>query len=346
MSDSPKILIIQTAFLGDVILALPIVQTLRNIYSHSGIDFLCIPSTQNVLQNNPYIRNIIVYDKHNSGFKELHKLTHAIRDNKYDMVLCPHRSFRSALITYFSGAKIRIGFDRNSCSFLLTNKVHYEKNSHEIERDLSLVKAIQGISLNKEQIEIKPKLFPSKEDDSIINNFTNLKNSTNLITLAPCSKWFTKQLPVNYTVSIIKELISLGYTVALIGGSGDIDYGREAEKLVKNDKLHNFCGKLTPLQSFLLITKALVNISADSAAAHLAAASNTPVVQIYGSTVPVFGFYPLTSKHIIIENNNLDCRPCTDHGRTECPLKHFRCIEDLSTGDIVKSAVSMIGSHD
>jgi len=95
------------------------------------------------------------------------------------------------------------------------------------------------------------------------------------------------------------------------------------------------------LQSYLLISKACVHITTDSAAAHLAAASDTPIVQIYGSTVPAFGFYPLTSKHIVIENINLNCRPCTNHGKTVCPLKHFRCIEDLSPKDIARSAMDL-----
>ncbi|RPI16336.1 MAG: glycosyltransferase family 9 protein [Ignavibacteriae bacterium] len=344
MTSSPKVLIIQTAFLGDVILALPVVQTLKNVYPESEMDFLCIPSTQNVLQNNPAMRNIIVYDKHHSGIKGLHDIIHTIRNNKYDIVLCPHRSFRSAMITFFSGAKVKIGFDRNSFSFLLTHKVHYESNAHEVERDLSLVKAVPDISLNKEQIELRPKLFPSKGDDKIVSdliNLTNFINLINLVTLSPCSKWFTKQLTKQKTIGIINELIASGYTAALIGGSEDVNYCREVEKEVNNEKLLNFCGKLTPLQSYLLISKASVHISVDSAAAHLASAAGTPIVQIYGSTVPAFGFYPLTSKHIVIENLNLDCRPCTDHGRTECPLKHFRCIEDLNAKDIVRSAMDL-----
>lgn len=341
MSESPKILIIQTAFLGDVILALPAVQTLKNIYASSEIDFLCIPSAQNVLQNNPYIRSIIVYDKHFSGTKGFHEIVHLIRDNKYDIILCPHRSFRSAMITYFSGAKVRIGFDKNSFSFLLTGKVHYETNEHEIKRDLSLMKAIPGINIPGEKTELKQKLFPSEEDIKLVDSLLSYSTSTplrtnNLITLSPCSKWFTKQLTEEKTISIINELISKGYTAALIGGNNDIIYCYEVEKAVKSLNLLNFCGELTPLQSSVLISKARAHITVDSAATHIAAATDTPIIEIYGSTIPDFGFYPLTSKHVIIENENLDCRPCTDHGRTECPLKHFKCIEDLSAAEIVK----------
>ncbi len=349
MSESPKILIIQTAFLGDVILALPMVQTLKNVYTSSEIDFLCIPSAQNVLQNNPYIRSIIVYDKHYSGIKGFHEIVHKIRNEKYDIVICPHRSFRSAMITYFSGAKIRIGFDKNSVSFLLTHKVFYEKNEHEIKRDLSLVKTVPGINIPDEKMELKPKLFPIEEDTKVVDSLLSYSPSTplrlrsgqalrtnNLITFSPCSKWFTKQLTEEKSIQIINELISKGFTAALIGGNDDIIYCYEVEKAVKSPKLFNFSGELTPLQSSVLISKAKAHITVDSAATHLAAATDTPIIEIYGSTIPSFGFYPLTSKHVIIENENLDCRPCTDHGKIECPLKHFKCIEDLNAKDIVK----------
>lgn len=343
MTVPPKILIIQTAFLGDVILSLPAVQTLKNVYAQSEIDYLCIPAVQNVLLNNPNIRNIIIYDKHNSGIKEFHEIVHKIRNEKYDIILCPHRSLRSALITYFSGAKTRIGFDRNSLSFLLTNKVKYEKNDHEIKRDLSLVKAIPGINLRDDQIELKPKFYADEEDFKTIEDLTNITNLKNFMTLSPCSKWFTKQLTEKKTIEIINALLTKGFTPVLIGGKEDVIYCFEVEKAVNNAKLLNLCGELTPLQSYILISKAKAHISVDSAAAHLASATDTPVIEIYGSTIPAFGFYPLTSKHVIIENENLDCRPCTDHGRNECPLKHFKCIEDLSAEDIVMKVKALSG---
>jgi heptosyltransferase-2 len=217
----------------------------------------------------------------------------------------------------------------------------YEKSEHEIKRDLSLVKAIPGINLREEQIELKPKLYPGKEDFDTVGYLLSNSPSTplrteNLITLSPCSKWFTKQLTEMKTIEVINELLTSGFTPALIGGKDDVIYCYEVEKAVNNAGLSNFCGELTPLQSYILISKAKAHITVDSAAAHLAAATDTPIIEIYGSTVPAFGFYPLTSKNIIIENNNLECRPCTDHGRNECPLKHFKCIKDLNAEKIVR----------
>jgi heptosyltransferase-2 len=356
-----KILIIQTAFLGDVILALPMIQTLKNLIPDSEIDFLCIPNTANILENNPSVNKIIKFDK--KGKDKLGKLFNIIsdiREEHYDVILCPHRSFRSALITYFSRATVRIGFDRNSYSFLLTHKVQYDKKAHEIQRNLDLISAIPGLDLDETKISDNPKLYPTEKDIKIVDtlfkpinltnsknstNSTNLKNSTNSInshiSFAPCSKWFTKQLTKDKSIEIIKGLIDKKYSIVLLGGAEDFNFCKEIEKEISNESLLNLCGRLTPIQSEVAISKSSVLITVDSAAQHLGAVTDTPIVLIYGSTNSSFGFYPLKSEHVIIEDNNLDCRPCTDHGRTECPLGHFKCIKDLDTEEIIKNALNL-----
>ena len=187
-------------------------------------------------------------------------------------------------------------------------------------------------------------MFPSEDDKEIVDKlFTpHTTHSRHYISLAPCSKWFTKQLPKNISIEIIYSLIDKGYKVILIGGKDDISYCNEIESEAKTEMLLNMCGKLSPLQSQDVIEKSLCLISVDSAAAHIGASTGTPIVQIYGSTVPAFGFYPLTSQNVIVENKTLACRPCTDHGRNLCPLKHFKCMEELDTQEIINAVESLI----
>ena len=91
-----------------------------------------------------------------------------VRAQNYDIIICPHRSLRSSLITHFSGAKIRIGFNKNSLSNLLTSRVYYNKESHEIERNLDLVRAIPKINFDENKKILQPSLFPSKEDTECV----------------------------------------------------------------------------------------------------------------------------------------------------------------------------------
>ena len=324
-----------------MILALPMVQTIKAHLPDALIDFLCIPSTESVLQNHTAINKIISYDK--KGGDKLDKFIEAlneIREAEYDIVISPHRFLRSALLTYYSESKIRIGFEENSLAFLLTNKVKYIKDRHEIYRNLELVKQIPALEYDEKKVSLKPELYPSPGQKENVRHL--LLHKSNLVSFAPCSKWFTKQLPIEKSAEIVKNLLFKGYNVALVGGEADTEYCRELAVMINDDSLMNLCGRLNPLESYEVMSQSKALITVDSAAQHLGAASGIPIVLIYGSTDISFGFYPLTSKYKIAEIDSLECRPCTDHGRDKCPLGHFKCMVDLSAEKIVGLMESLI----
>src|SRR4030095_3947124 len=239
MDQTKKILVIQTAFMGDVILALPIVQTLRLYIPEAKIDFLCIPGTAPILENHPDINKVIPYDK--KGCDKIDKfieILSELRENEYDIVICPHRSARSALLTYYSEAPVRVGFDKNQLSFMLTEKVKYERSTHEIHRNIELVKRVPGIKFDENKVSLKPRLYPSAEDINFVNHQFN---RSNIIAFAPCSKWYTKQLTLKKSIEIVHGLIMEGYNVVLLGGKDDSDYGMELEQRVNDESLINLC---------------------------------------------------------------------------------------------------------
>jgi heptosyltransferase-2 len=344
-----KILIIQTAFLGDVVLSLPMVQHLKNLLPKAKLDYLCIPHTAQVLQNNPYLNRIIEYDKHNTGIIEFFRLISRIKSEKYDIILCPHRSYRSALITHLSRAPVTIGFDINPFAFLLAYQAVYNIHEHEVERNLDLVRLVPNVnppyppSEKGGWINLKPELFPSEHDREVAEKLIKFIDAKmQLIAFAPCSKWFTKQIPLDKAVPLTNALIGQNFKVILLGGAEDTEYCKELKEWIPDERLVNFCGRLTPLQSAVMIEKADVLLTTDSAAMHLGASTNTPIIAIYGSTIPGFGFYPLTSEHSIIEVNGLECRPCTDHGRKKCPLGHFKCMREIEPAEVLKGVESLV----
>ena len=340
MKPDVKILIIQTAFLGDVILTLPLVQTIRNHLQQAVIDFLCIPGTADVLKNHPGINQIIIYDKKNSDQIDGFLLTVSqIRDNKYDVVISPHRSLRSTLLAYYSKAPQRIGFDISSLSFLYTDRVRYRKDIHEIQRNNELAKVLLGGIYSGNKISLKSELYPSDIDMKYVDSLVNGKN---FIVLAPCSRWYTKQLTQDKASAVIELLSGFKHNIIIIGGARDRDYCKELEKK-HGDKIYmNLATKLTPLQAYYLISKSRLLVTVDSAALHLGVAANARIILIYGSTDRSFGFFPLTGKNVIIENTALECRPCTDHGRDFCPRKHFKCINEINEQDILKAAEMLL----
>lgn len=323
-----KILIIQTAFLGDVILALPLMQVLKEKFPDSFIDFLCIPQTSELLKNNPYVNEVIVYDKRKSGIKGFFAITKKLKQKKYDLIISPHRSFRTSLISFLAGAANTISFNKSSFSFLYDYKIKYIQYFHEIRRNLTLLEPL-GIFENK---IIRPELFPGENEKKKIDLFfteNNIRVEDKVISIAPGSVWFTKRFPEDKFVTLCDYLNETGHKIILIGGKDDMNICAYIKNHSVNKNIIDASGKFSILESAEIIARSSLVVSNDSAPLHLANSLNTDVVAIYGSTVYSFGFYPYGRNDVVIETIGLKCRPCTDHGNNKCPISSFICMKNI-----------------
>lgn len=327
-----SILIIQTAFIGDVVLATPVIEQLHEAYPQASIDFLLRKGNEGLLQGHPYLREVLIWDKKKGKYKQLFAIIRKIRGNHYDCVINLHRFLNTGLITAFSGAKQTIGFSKNPMSFMFSKKYPHliggeNDNVHEIDRNLSLIRHLHnntGRSL--------PKLYPSATD------FDTVKRDDSYVTISPTSVWFTKQYPLENWVKVI-NLISQSTTVCLLGGKPDVSACELIKKQAKHSKVEVMAGKLTFLESAALMKGATMNYVNDSAPMHFASAMDAPVTAIYCSTIPAFGFGPLSSNSRIVEYSGvLDCRPCGIHGYRECPKGHFKCAQ-ISAEEIVDLSI-------
>ena len=187
-----KILIIQTAFIGDVILATPLIGNLKTQFPEAKIDFLVKNGNQSLLKNDPNLNEILVFDK-KKKVASLLELFKKIRGNKYDLVINLHRFASSGILTFLSGAKQKLGFKKNPFSFSYTQSFPHEigNGKHEVDRNLELIKNFT-LSLNRQ-----PKLYPSKEDFEAIKTY----QTENYYCLAPASVWFTKQAPKEINIA-------------------------------------------------------------------------------------------------------------------------------------------------
>ena len=329
-----KFLIIQTAFIGDVILTIPVITALKNKYQDAIIDFMCIPNTKDLLLNNPYINKIIVYDKHvDKGFSGLIKRIKKIRKENYDYVISPHRSFRSAFMSYFSKSKNTIGFDNSSLNFLFKNKIKYLKGIHEIQRNLKL---LEPVGIREDKI-IKPEFFISelvKKNTRDILSKSDVTNKEKFIVAAPGSVWYTKRLPEEKFIKVFNILSHYNYKIFTIGSPDEYDI---CEKIIGesvNKNIFNLAGKLSLPETIELIRCSEVLLTNDSAPLHMANAVETNVVAVFGATVPKFGFFPYGKDDVIIETNGLECRPCAIHGSNKCPIKTFVCMKKIPEEEI------------
>ena len=332
-----KILIIQTAFIGDVILTLPLVQVLKREHPDSVIEFLCIPSTAELLSNNPYINDVIIYDKRKEGLKGLFGIAKYVKKRKYDSILSPHRSFRSSLIAFLSGCKNTISFDKSSLSAMYKQTVEYVTGIHEIQRNLKLLEPL-GIIENK---IIRPELFPSDRDKIVVDSLLQDKGikENEFVCIAPGSIWFTKRYPKEKYLKLVEMLSEKGIPVMIIGGKDDEELG---EYLSGNDNVYNMAGKLSLLESAVLINRSKMLVTNDSAPLHIANAVGTDVIAIFGATIPGFGFYPYGENDVIFETNGLVCRPCSIHGGNKCPIGTFECMMRIREEDLFETVVKKL----
>ncbi|MDP4285984.1 MAG: glycosyltransferase family 9 protein [Bacteroidota bacterium] len=324
-----KILVIQTAFTGDVVLATAVVEKLHQFYPEAEIDFVLRKGNEGLLNGHPFLKKVLIWNKKENKFRNLFDLLKIIRRKKYDKVINLQRFASTGFLTGFSQAKERIGFDKNPLSFLFTKKIPhlFKEGVHEVERNNKLIEYFTDGAFNK------PKLYPTQKDADKISQYTH----EHYVCMMPASVWFTKQYPEEKWVELIDHFPS-EYHIYLLGGNDDAILCERIKEKTKNEKVKVVAGKLNFLSSAALMKGAKMNYSNDSAPLHFASATGSPITAIFCSTVPEFGFYPLSEKSIIMQSTlSLSCKPCTLHGQKACPLGHFKCAVTIETKKLLES---------
>ncbi len=327
-----KILVIQTAFIGDVVLATGLIEKLHQHYPSANIDFLVRKGNEGLLNNHPYLNEVLIWVKNENKLINLFTLLFQIRHKRYDVVINVQRFAATGMLTAFSGAKWKIGFDKNPFSFLFTKKIKHVISTadhplHEIDRNQLLIADIT------DAIPAKPRLYPSEKDFETV---ATLKKRPYIV-VAPASVWFTKQYPAEKWMEFISK-VSLQVHVYLIGAPGDKELCDFIRRRSAHPFVENLCGQYNFLQSAALQKDALMNYVNDSAPMHFASAVNAPVTAVYCSTLPSFGFGPLSDKSFIVEiKEPLGCRPCGLHGLKTCPLGHFNCAYKIGDEQLLET---------
>ena len=327
-----NILIIQTAFLGDVILASSLIETIHQGNPTCNIYILVKKGNEQVFENHPFIKKIFIWDKSNHKYFNLIKIIKEVRHIKFDITINLQRFFTSGLLTILSKSGIKMGYSKNPCSFFFNYSVkHTIGNLHEIERNHQFTKYLFDDPIQL----MPPKLYPNENDYITINQYLE----ENYICIAPNSVWFTKQFPAAKWIELINQLSD--FTIYLIGGKNDFATNQSILENVHHPKIYNFSGLLSILETAALMKSAILNYVNDSAPLHIASSINAPVVAIYCSTIPAFGFGPLSSKKFIVQKE-LSCKPCGLHGQKSCPLKHFNCAHTIEIENLLSPLKTLI----
>jgi heptosyltransferase-2 len=327
-----KILVIQTAFIGDVVLVTGLLEDLHLQNPNAFIDILVRKGNEALFNSHPFLNEVLIWQKKVDKYSNLFKVISWIRKNNYDQVINVQRFAATGLITILSGAKETIGFDKNPFSIFFTKRIKHIFSEgdialHEVERNFQLLENGKGVKASN------PKLYPSLIDRSAIADYTNQP----FICVAPASVWFTKQFPVIKWISFLQALPKK-YTINLLGAPSDSILCNEIAIALTEHHCTILAGKLNFLESAALMEKAVMNYVNDSAPMHFASAVNAPVTAIYCSTIPAFGYGPLSINSNIVEiNEPLSCRPCGIHGKKACPETHFNCAIKITNEQLLAS---------
>lgn len=323
-----KFLVIQTAFIGDVILATPVIEALHKLYPEASIDVLVRKGNESLLQHFPGIRSVLIWDKKNGKTKNLFRMIGKIRAEQYDEVINLQRFFSTGLITALSGAKVKTGFSKNPLSVSYTNSYAHtigETGVHETDRNLQL------LSHHGWSGRLRPSLYPSTAEFDAIQQYQGRP----YVCMAPTSVWFTKQLPPEQWIKLAHLLLAKdpSLNIYLMGGPGDKHACEHIRGAIDSPRVINLCGACSFLQTAALMKGATMNYVNDSAPLHIASSMNAPVRAFFCSTVPAFGFGPLSDDAAILElKEPLSCRPCGLHGKKACPEGHFKCGFGIEVG--------------
>jgi ADP-heptose:LPS heptosyltransferase len=318
--DLKNILVIQTAFIGDAILASSVLEKLHSSFPEASISLLIRKGNESLYSEHPYLKELLVWDKNEGKYGALLKLRKRIKKNKYDAVINLHRYSSSGFLTAFSGAKYKAGFSEGILSLLFNKRVKHiiGDGRHETERYNELIEDITDKTV------AKPKLYPSANDLLKVESY----KSGPYVCIAPSSVWRTKQLPEQKWIALCDN-IPEEITIYILGSKNDMGMCNSLKAKFKHKNTKVVAGDLTLLESAALIKDAQMNYVNDSGPLHLASATNANVTAFFLSTIPAFGFGPLSDSQKIIEVKNLECRPCGIHGFKNCPKVHFKCGFDM-----------------
>ena len=324
-------LIIQTSFLGDTVLTTPLIAELAR---RGPVDVVTTPASAGLLRNHPGIRSVIPYDKRrrDRGVLGFLRMVRRLRAFRYEAAYLAQGSMRSGALALTAGIGTRVGFATSAGRRFYSRKVEFREDIHHAARLLSLARP----DVDPGVVDVRPRLYPGIPERGAVDRLLALHDVHDdgppLVALAPASVWETKRWP--YYAELARALAGRARVVVL--GSADDAALAEEVRAAGGEGAFSSAGMLSLLGSAELIRRCHLLVTNDSAPQHLASAVNTPTIAIFGPTVPEFGFGPLAepAECMGISPQVLACRPCDRHGPRRCPLRHWKCMRDISAGDV------------
>jgi heptosyltransferase-2 len=331
------LLLVQTAFLGDVVLTTPLLQALRRAHPERALHVVATPLGVSVLAGHPAVDVLHAYDKKGKdrGVGALLALLSRLRRERFEIAIAAQRSARTGLLVLGSGARLRVGFAGSRGAWALNRRAPWDASRHAVHRYLALA-APAGAPPGADPA---PSLAVLPEAVAAVNaalGEDGVPASAPLLAVAPGSTWGTKRWTPAGFASIVTAAPGRGLQPVLVGSPAERALCEEVATLAGGG-IPNLAGRTRPPELTALLARARALVTNDSGPAHVASAVRTPVVAVFGPTVPAFGYTPFGERNRIVEREGLACRPCSSHGPQVCPLGHHRCMIEIGPAEVLRA---------
>ncbi len=336
-----RVLLIQSAFLGDSLLTIPLARDIKEVMPRCRLTVLTLPATAEIFERSPWVDAVIRDDKRgaHAGLRGPWRLAARLAEERFDLAIIPHRSLRSALLAYLSRIPRRIGFDSSAGRLFLTETVPFTWLMHDLERNLALLKPLEpGLRIRLDEgLYLAPDPAAQERVGGRLAQ-DGVSAARPLVGVHPGSAWPTKRWPPERFAELCRRLEASGRRAVLIGGPKDAPLCAE---IARSSQALDWSGKTDLSDLKALMPRLSLFVTNDSGPMHLATACGVPTLAIFGPTTRELGFFPYGPAHRVLEAD-LACRPCGLHGSRACPHGHFLCMKLITTEQVWQSALQMM----
>lgn len=330
--SAKKILILRFSSIGDIVLTTPVIRNIKVQLDDVEVHYCTKYSFAGILQSNPYI------DKLHLLNGSLNDLINELRKEKFDYVIDLHNNLRTRIIKFRLGV-ISYSFDKlNKEKWLKVNlKIDHLPNKHIVDR---YMEAVAKLGVKKDHLGLD---YFIPENDEVPKDWLPATHQKEYVAYAIGAQHGTKRLPLERMIELCDKI---NKPIILLGGKEDAEVGDQLhdfferthdskalepglKDMNKKALIYNACGKFNLNQSASLLKNARYVFTHDTGLMHIASAFKKEIFSLWGNTIPMFGMYPYNTKFTILENNKIDCRPCSKIGYDKCPKGHFKCMNEI-----------------
>jgi len=339
-----RILIVRTDRIGDVLLSTPVIKTLRDTYPCAYIAVMVSPYAKDIVDGNPYLDQVIIYDKdgkHRSWARSI-KFAARLKKKRFDLAVILHPTNRAHLVSFFAAIPRRIGYDRKF-GFLLTDKIPHTKQfgeKHELEYSLDLIRYL-GIEPKEKSLFMPIRPESEKWVDELFEK-EGIAKTDKLLAIHPGASCPSKIWPLVRFAQVADRLAEkYGFKVLAVAGPKDIKLAQDVLKNMQHPTV-NLAGKTSVSQLASVLKRCRLFISNDSGPVHIASSVGIPVISIFGRNQKGLSptrWGPVGKKDKVI-HKEVGCIECLAHN---CK-KEFACLKAITVDDVVAAADEILKS--